>query len=472
MNQQTPHSKKNWYLAAICLTVIMLGISFYFFTANLTHVLGFIKKVNEVLTPIYAGAILAFLLLPVHEKSYLFLKDNLSLKHEEKRHSLSNGLAIWVSLSFAFFIIYLLLAMLLPQIYLSIENLFQSLPSDFTLRTPEWLNEFFIKHPDTYEKVSPYYETAVSSINDWIQNDVIPSINSIDNIMSFAQSTLIPNLTGVVSGVSQVIGTVFTFITDLLVAVIVSIYLLARKRTFAAEAKKCTYAFLPVQWADLLLEEVRNAYRIMSGFISGKLLDSFIIGIITLVGSHMLQFPYPVLIATVIGITNIIPFFGPFIGGVPCGVLIFFVSPIKCLYFIVFIVALQQFDGNILGPKILGESTGLGSFWVLFAIILFGGIFGLAGMLLGVPVFATFYSMMSRWVKFLLSKKDMPTQTSAYQRNSGDDHPLASKELMDLVSHATPIPEPSEEVNSQQEDTELKPTPKSKPEKKSNKKQK
>lgn len=453
--QPNPTNRKNLIIASICLSVIMMGILFYFFTANITTVIGFIKTVNTVLAPIYAGAIFAFLLLPVHERFLLLFRKELSIKDLVKREKVSNALAIFCSLAAAFFVIYLLLAMVIPELYLTVENLFQSLPSDFVLRTPEWLEEYFIKHPATYEKVEPFYEGAIMGINDWIQHEIVPYLNNMDNILTIIKTTLLPNLTGVVTGVSVVVGAIISFITDSLVALIVSIYLLARKRMFAAQAKKFTYAFLPVPWADFVLDEVRNAYRIMSGFIGGKMLDSAIIGVICLIGSNMLGLPYPLLIATVIGVTNIIPFFGPFIGGVPCGVLIFFVSPIHCLYFIGFIVALQQFDGNILGPKILGDSTGLGSFWVLFAIILFGGLFGLPGMILGVPVFATFYSMMSRLIVHLLKKKNMPTETDAYNLPKSNIKPLGFAAVESSVPFTASVVSPAEEsiVTEQQQES-------------------
>ena len=161
----------------------------------------------------------------------------------------------------------------------------------------------------------------------------------------------------------------------------------------------------------LFVQEVRCAYRIMSGFITGKLLDSLIIGVICLVCCNLLQFPYPALISVIIGVTNIIPFFGPFIGAIPCGLLIFLVNPLQAVYFAIFILVLQQFDGNILGPKILGDSTGLASFWVLFSILLFGGLFGFAGMVLGVPVFAMFYSIVSRLVSYGLRARGLPGKT-------------------------------------------------------------
>lgn len=409
------NNRKNWHLASICLAVIILGILFYTLTANLSHILDFIRTVNQVLRPIYYGVILAFLLSPVHKYFYEILKEKLPVISAHRRNSLSNGLSIFISLFLAFCLVYLLLAMVLPELYQSIEGLVQSIPQDFTLQAPLWLEEFFQEHPATYAKIAPYYEGILVGINQWIQAEVAPSLNSVDGILSVMESLLLPNLSTMVTSLSQFIAAIVSLILDIVVAIIVSIYLLTRKKTFGAQSKKVIYALFPVPWADLMLGETRNAYRILSGFINGKLIDSLIIAIICLIGANMLKLPYAPLIATVIGVTNIIPFFGPFIGAIPCGILIFFVSPIKCLYFIGFIIALQQFDGNILGPKILGESTGLASFWVLFSIILFGGIFGVPGMIFGVPVFATFYSMLSRFIEYLLEKKDLPSETSNYE---------------------------------------------------------
>ncbi len=157
----------------------------------------------------------------------------------------------------------------------------------------------------------------------------------------------------------------------------------------------------------------------MSGFINGKLLDSLIIGIITLVCCNLFHFPYPALIAMIIGVTNIIPFFGPFIGAIPSAFLILLVDPMQCVYFCIFILVLQQFDGNILGPKILGESTGLASFWVLLSIILSGGLFGFAGMVLGVPCFAVFYSILRRLVNRKLRHRKLSVNTADYMGATG-----------------------------------------------------
>ena len=221
---------------------------------------------------------------------------------------------------------------------------------------------------------------------------------------------------------STVVLALVNLLKDIIVAVIVSVYLLARKDVFAAQSKKILYSIFPTRAADLLVEESRSAYRILSGFINGTLVDSFIVGVICLICFTVFQFPYPMLLAVIIGVTNVIPFFGPFIGAIPSGLLILLVSPRQCLYFVIFIFVLQQLDGNILHPKILGSSVGLASFWVLFAVLLFGGLFGFVGMVLGVPVFAMFYSVVSRLVNRGLKKRGLPLSTEEYLGKTG---PLA-----------------------------------------------
>ena len=262
--------------------------------------------------------------------------------------------------------------------------------------------------------VMNYYDKVTVSLESWFNAELLPNFESLSGTLNWLRQSLLPNVTGVMTNVSAMLLGFLYLLKDLLVAVIVSVYLLMRKDTFAAQSKKLVYGVFPTKWADLIVEETRRAYRILSGFINGKLLDSLIIGLIALVCCNLFRFPYPALVATIIGVTNIIPFFGPFIGAIPCAMLIFLASPIQCLYFIVFIFVLQQFDGNILGPKILGESTGLASFWVLFSILLFGGLFGFAGMVLGVPVFAMIYSVVSRLVARGLKKRGLPVDTQSY----------------------------------------------------------
>ena len=413
------------YIAAgvTAFLVISAAIILNFLITRHDTVFSFLGSVGHILRPIFMGMILAFLLLPVHRRMMQFFASVLPehVKQKPLCRRLTNYLSILISLMLAALLIYLLLAMLLPQLYWSVIGFIREIPHHFN-DIQNWLLTFLEDNPEIQSTVLYYYKEATASLQQWLSSDILPNLESATTALNWLRNEVFPSLTGVVVGLSTLVATTTTLLTDLLIAVIASVYLLARKDIFAAQSKKIVYSLFPTKWGDMIVAETRSAYRILSGFINGKLLDSLIIGIICFVACQIFKFPYPTLIATIIGVTNIIPFFGPFIGAVPCSILILLVSPIKCVYFVLFILALQQFDGNILGPKILGDSTGLASFWVLFSILLFGGLFGFAGMVMGVPVFAMFYSIMRRLVYRGLRKRGLPIQTEQYIGKTG---PLA-----------------------------------------------
>lgn len=410
------------YLAAglTAFAVIAASLCLFFLLFHIREVTVFLGTLGAILRPIFMGAVIAFLLLPIHRNILKFLVAITPDKRMEERssHSFLSFVSIVLSLLLAFFLFYLLLAMVLPQVYDSVVGLVQSIP-DYIESVQIWLQDFFEDNPDIQASVMSMYSSAAVSLEQWLNSDILPNLESVATTFQWVRTTVLPNLTGVVAGVSGMVVGFLVLVKDLLIAIIVSVYLLARKDIFAAQSKKIVYSLFRTDIADLIVGEVRNAYRIMSGFINGKLLDSLIIGILCLICCNILKFPYPALIAVIVGVTNIIPFFGPFIGAIPCGLLIFLVNPIQAIYFAIFILALQQFDGNILGPKILGDSTGLASFWVLFSILLFGGLFGFAGMVLGVPVFAMIYSVISRLVAHGLRARNLPVDTEEYMGKTG-----------------------------------------------------
>jgi predicted PurR-regulated permease PerM len=412
---------KNYLAAGVtAFCVIAAAIVLFFLLSHTQEVAALLRTISSALRPVFIGMIIAFLLLPVHRWIFKFLQaitDNKMLENP-KNVSFLNTVAIFLSLLVALFALYLLLAMVVPQVYLSVVGLVQSIP-DYISSVQVWLQAFLEDNPDIQAAVMPIYDSAALSLEQFLYSKILPNLESVPSTIQWLQDSVLPNLTGVVSNVSAMVSAVFLLVKDLLIALIVSFYLLAHKDLFAAQSKKIVYSILPTRHADLLVEEVRSAYRIMSGFINGKLLDSLIIGVITLICCNLFHFPYPVLVATVVGVTNVIPFFGPYIGAIPCALLILLVSPVQCVYFVIFIVILQQFDGNILGPKILGESTGLSAFWVLFSILLFGGLFGFAGMILGVPVFAMIYSIVRRLVCRGLKRHGLPVETEHYLGRTG-----------------------------------------------------
>ena len=395
--------------------VIAASLLLFFLLFHMKEVSGFLGTLGVILRPIFMGAVIAFLLLPVHRTILKFLMAMTTEKRKADRRNVSflNFVAIILSLLLALFLIYLLLAMVIPQVYESIVGLVQSIP-DYIEVIQGWLQTFFEDNPEIQAAVMSVYNSAAASLEQWLNADILPNLESVSTTFQWVRTTIWPNFTGVMAGVSGVLLGFLVLVKDLLIAVIVSVYLLARKDTFAAQSKKIVYSLFPTDIADLLVDEVRNAYKIMSGFINGKLVDSLIIGAICFLCCTLFKFPYPALVATIVGVTNIIPFFGPFIGAVPCGLLIFLVSPLQAVYFAIFIVVLQQFDGNILGPRILGDSTGISGFWVMVAILVGGGLWGVMGMFLGVPLFACLYTAVRSFSAYRLRKKGLPVDTASY----------------------------------------------------------
>lgn len=401
------------YIAAgiTAFLVIAAGLVFYFGLLRFDQIRSFFGTLAYILRPVTYGLVLAFLLLPVHRginRFFLSVTKGASRKNARIAYW-TNLAAILLSLLFLLLVVYLLLAMLLPQVYFSIVGLIKAMPG-YISSLQLWLQDFLKTNPEIQAVLLPLYEQIAVSVQEWLQGNLLPRLESVQSTFELLESVFWPGFTGVASIMLEVLY----WLKDALIALIISVYLLVRKDTFAAQSKKITYSILPTQKANLLVEETRNAYRIFSGFIIGKLIDSAIIGVICFLGCSVFRFPYPALVATVVGVTNVIPFFGPFIGAIPCFFLILLVNPMQSLYFLIFILALQQFDGNILGPKILGDSTGLDAFWVLFSILLFGGLFGFTGMVMGVPVFAVLYSIFNRLVRGGLQRKGLPVETEEY----------------------------------------------------------
>ena len=256
-------------------------------------------------------------------------------------------------------------------------------------------------------QVEDVYQNAASYFLNWVNTKLTPNLDALVKSIS--------SLSTVFSGVVSGMRVVMRIGKDFILGMFIAAYLLIAKKRLIAQAKKILYSVTKLPVANYILYECRYIQEVFGGFIRGKLLDSLIVGVICFVCCTLFRFPYPIVISVIVGVTNIIPFFGPFVGAIPSALLILLSSPLKCLYFVIFVIALQQFDGNFLGPKILGNSTGLSSFWVLFSIMLFGGLFGFVGMVIGVPLFAVIYSLVDAFVNHRLSKKAMSLSTSEYE---------------------------------------------------------
>ena len=391
------HFHKYLYVGLACSVGVILCITFFFFLFRFDIVLQGLNGLKTILMPFLVGAVIAYLLAPicnwVESHTEKLLKTKMS---EAAAAKTSSSVGILFSMIFGILVVYLLIAMILPQVITSIAGIIEVMPENIR-KWGEWIEALLADN----EPLSAYVEQVGKTL--------------IQGVENWAKTKLLPNMQTIVTGVSAGVAGIISFAKNLLIGVIAAVYMLGMRKKFAAQGKKLLYSIFKVPVANDILHEIQYINYIFGGFINGKLLDSLIIGIICFVVLNLMKMPYTMLISVIVGVTNIIPFFGPFIGAIPSALIVLTVSPMKCLYFIIFIFVLQQFDGNILGPKILGNSTGLSSFWVLFSIMLFSGIMGFAGMIIGVPTFAVIYDLIKKWSNKHLKKKHLSTNTDLYQ---------------------------------------------------------
>lgn len=397
--------KKYLYWGVTALLVIIGAISFYYLIFHSSSLKSNLYQLIDIIMPIIDGLILAYLLWPIVsflERKLLYpLKEKLTVKfpflgkRERKLKKYCRGISILLTIIFVLFVLSGFFRVVIPQIAYSIQNIVSQFDV-YTSNLTKWLEDILANNPDFEKTVNGLISTYSPRLEDWMNNTLIPQMNTILKTVSLSMLSVAKAL------------------WNLVIGLIISIYLLGNKEKFLSQMKKMTYAFFPRKAANALISDAKLIDHTFGGFINGKILDSVIIGIICFFCVNIMKLPFPMLISVIIGVTNIIPFFGPFIGAVPCALLILMVNPWQCLYFIIFIFILQQFDGNFLGPKILGGSTGLSGFWVIFSITLFSGLMGVAGMILGVPVFAVFYSLLRRRINNNLRKKGMPLESENY----------------------------------------------------------
>lgn len=393
--------KKYLHWGVTAFLVLAAAIIFYYFVFHNEQFIQIFKNIIDICFPIIDGLVIAFLLCPMvnwFEQRFFILfrkKENRCKPLSEKAKKWLRVLSIFLSYTIVISLLSAFIITVVPQVRLSIENIYHQ-SSQYKANIEGWITDLFNKYPNIEVWVMDSYESYATQLSEWKNNYLLPKAQEL--------------LATVSTGVFNFLGALW----DIIIGAIVSIYVLASKEKFSGQFKKMAYGFLNTKTANVLIENIRMVNNKFSGFIVGKLIDSLIIGVLCFVGCRILSFPYPVLLALIIGVTNIIPFFGPFIGAIPCILLIFMINPLQSLYFAIFILALQQFDGNILGPKILGESTGISSFWVIFAITLFGGIWGVTGMIVGVPLFAVIFAIIKTVLVTKLTKKDLPTETKEY----------------------------------------------------------
>ena len=379
---------------------ISLSILVFFVVYRFQGIGDAVDALGKVMAPFIYGGVVAYLLRPMCNLYQNKIEQLLPRKFKR----LANSLAVGLSLITGILIVYALIIMIAPQLFNSIRSLWDTLP-DKVNQFLSWARATFGENEELLHMFNTAYNTLYSELDSWADN------------------TLMPYLTNIVSGVGSSVYKILMFLYNMLIGLIVACYLLASRKKFARQSVLIVRSILKPRWADLFLGEVAFVDRMFGGFIDGKLLDSAIIGVLCYLGCIIFKFPNALLVSAIVGITNIIPFFGPFIGAVPSTLLIMIENPIKGLWFIVFVLALQQLDGNVIGPKILGDRTGLSSFWVLFAIVLFGGLWGLVGMVVCVPVFAVLYDTVKKLVRRGLSRKGGIELWERYKADYPDEDP-------------------------------------------------
>ncbi len=399
MMDKKPHIKPYLYGMLAGFGAIALSILFFFLIYRFQGFGNAISKVTGILMPFIYGAVIAYLLKPVCNTVENFLRRLLP----EKMGSTANMLAVAFSLLFGILVVYALFMMIVPQLVTSVTTLYYTAQNnirDFV----DWASkqEIIASNEQLLDFIKTSYNKLQANLDTWVKETLLPSMQSI--------------LSGAAVGVMSFVA----FLKNFVIGLIVSVYLLASRKKFGQQGKLILYSLVKPRWADLFLEEVCYADKMFGGFINGKILDSAIIGVLCYIACLIFKFPSALLVSVIIGVTNVIPFFGPFIGAIPATLLILIQNPIKALWFVLFVLVLQQVDGNIIGPKILGNTTGLSSFWVLFAILLFGGLWGFVGMIIGVPLFAVIYDVIKKLVFHGLKRNEELEMVTTYHDHFGD----------------------------------------------------
>lgn len=385
--------------------VIVACILVYFAMLRIEAISNTFSKILDILKPVLYGCLIAYFLNPIVRKvdQYLVPALEKNMKNKEKAKNLSRSIGVAAAVVVMIAVVTALINMMIPELINSIRNLIFTLPSQINQLVKQ-VNNIKLDDSTMTSMLKNAMNEASTSLQNWIRTDLLNKVNELMTHLTVGLYTLVMEMFHAVVGV------------------IVSVYILFGKEKFISQSKKATYAIFPAERANLLIHIAVKTNEIFGGFIIGKIIDSIIIGILCFVGTSILNMPYAMLVSVIVGVTNVIPFFGPYIGAIPSAILIALTNPVKGIYFLIFILLLQQFDGNILGPKILGNSTGLSAFWVIVSILLGGGLFGIVGMLFGVPTFAVIYYVIKLLVDNKLEKKELPTVSGCYNEESYVDN--------------------------------------------------
>lgn len=392
-------NKRYFRIGFTAFMVIAASICFYYLVFHGDRFSAQLDAFFRVISPVLSGIIFAYLMTPMVngiENKFLiplFCKEKGSVTAKQKKYM--RACSITLTVLIVIWLIYGFFSILIPNIFTSIRSIARQFP-DYVENLTGWSTRFLEDNPDIEKMVIRILDEYSEEFTKYLNGSIIPQMETLVKQLSLSMISVLKALWNVIIGV------------------IISIYVLYNKELHAGQAKKIVFALCSTKTANQFIKDVRFASDTFIGFISGKIVDSIIIGVICFAGTTILKMPYALLISVIIGVTNVIPFFGPYLGAIPSTILILMVNPVQAVYFVIFILILQQIDGNLIGPKILGQSTGLSGFWVIFSITIFGGILGVPGMIIGVPFFAVLYAMIRRVTNRMLEKRGLPVETDQY----------------------------------------------------------
>ena len=396
-------NRKYLYAGVTAFLVIIACIAFYWIIQRWSGVRMAFSSFLSILSPIIGGFILAYLLTPFVKfyegKLFLPLGKKIFGRKVNRIHGFGRGMAIFLSMVVMIALISGVFSLIIPQIYNSVQSIVVNISPNIQ-KAEDWANKWLDAFPSLKQSF----------------NDVVGNLG--DKLTQWAKDTLLPQMNDIVTSVSLGVINVVKAIANIIIAVVVSVYVMFSREKFAASGKKILYSIFSVERVKRILSALKFTDRSFMGFFTGKLLEALVVGALCYIGCLIFAIPDAVLISVIVGITDIVPFFGPFIGAIPSALIVLIFSPFKCLVFIIMIIVLHQFDGNILGPRILSSATGLSGFWVLFALIVGGGLFGVMGMIIGVPAFAVIYMGIKTLVNNKLKKSGLPSETAMYENMS------------------------------------------------------
>ncbi|MBR4426019.1 MAG: AI-2E family transporter [Oscillospiraceae bacterium] len=414
--------KQHLYWGLTAFLVIAASLLFYLILSNLGPLGEALGRLLEILSPFIWGLVFAYLLFPllrIYSRNLFtplfrwLLRKN--PRREERTVKLARGFSVFLCILTLAVILAGLLMLVVPQLYNTVERLVVN-SSTYIARADEWIQKTMEHHPE-------------------VDSTVREAFGDLSNgLVSWATDNLLPEMKSLLGNVASNVYNIFRGIYNGIIGVVVSVYVLYDKEGFSARSKKLLYCVVSLDTAEQILKGVRFTNQVFMSYLSGKILDSVIVGLICYIGCLILRIPFAILSSSIVAVSNLIPFFGPVVGAVIATLFILLESPVKALVFVVFAVILQQFDGNVLGPRILGNRVGVRGFWIMFSILLGAGLFGFPGMLLGVPVFVVLYSLLRGMMNRRLERSGLPTDPQIYQETdyfdakTGDPVPKGTAE--------------------------------------------